>query len=162
MGIAVGDPFADGHPSLYVTNFSGETNTLYRSLEGELFDDATEAAGAGTASWPFVQWGTHFADFDDDGRPDLYAVSGQLVPQILMPIARLFGKRKITVFDKGDRHYREPVVLWRNAGNGREGGVKRPAMIQHVVRPAITEGSVGHNILCLNRALMSLNRDCQQ
>jgi hypothetical protein len=119
MGIAIGDPFGTGRPDLYVTNFSGETNTYYRNVEGKFFDDATEETGTGKASWPYVQWGTHFADLDNDGKPDLYAVSGQLVPAILIPLAELFGKRKITVFDQGDRSYRQPVTLWRNEGNGR-------------------------------------------
>ncbi len=28
----------------------------------------------GEAGGPYVRWGTHFADFDNDGLPDLYAV----------------------------------------------------------------------------------------
>ena len=116
MGIAVGDPFGSGHPDLYVTNFSGETNTYYRNVEGELFDDATEELGAGRQSWPYVEWGTHFADFDDDSRPDLYAVSGHLVPHLLAKIAGLFNHRHLADMFQGDQSYREPITLWRNAG----------------------------------------------
>ena len=116
MGIAVGDPFAAGRPDLYVTNFSGETNTYYRNVEGALFDDATEQTGTGRQSWPYVQWGTHFADFDDDGYPDLYAVSGHLVPHLLAQIAGLFHHRHLAEMFQGDQSYREPVALWRNDG----------------------------------------------
>jgi hypothetical protein len=55
MGIAVGDVDGDGRPDVLVTNFAGEPDTLYRNVEGQLFDDATEAAGIDRASWPDVQ-----------------------------------------------------------------------------------------------------------
>jgi len=116
MGIAIGDPFGSGRPDVYVTNFSGETNTYYRNLEGALFEDATEATGSGRQSWPYVQWGTGFADFDDDGHPDLYAVSGHLVPHLLAKIAGLFNRRHLSDMFQGDQAYREPIALWRNAG----------------------------------------------
>jgi hypothetical protein len=116
MGIAIGDPFGSGRPDVYVTNFSGETNTYYRNLEGALFEDATEATGSGRQSWPYVQWGTGFADFDDDGRPDLYAVSGHLVPHLLAKIAGLFNHRHLSDMFQGDQAYREPIALWRNEG----------------------------------------------
>ena len=119
MGIAVGDPFRSGHPSLYVTNFSGETNMLYRSVEGQLFDDATDEANAGKASWPYVQWGTGFADFDDDGYPDLYAVSGHIGRRILAVISRLLGYGMKQNVWEGDRSYRQAICLWRNGGSGR-------------------------------------------
>jgi len=116
MGIAVGDPFGSGRPDLYVTNFSGETNTYYRNVEGAIFDDATEASGSGRQSWPYIQWGTHFADFDDDGHPDLYCVSGHLIPRVLAKIAGLFNHRSLSEIFLGDRSYRQPITLWRNTG----------------------------------------------
>jgi hypothetical protein len=119
MGIAAGDPFGTGHPDLYVTNFSGETNTFYRSVDGPLFEDATEETRTGKASWPYVQWGTDFADFDDDGSPDLYAVSGHLVPRFLSWLARLLSKGHLAPMVDGDHHYRQPILVWRNTGDGR-------------------------------------------
>jgi len=119
MGIAAGDPFGSGHPDLYVTNFSGETNTYYRNVEGQLFDDATEETRTGKASWPYVQWGTDFADFDNDGFPDLYAVSGHLVPRFLSWLARLLSGGHLAPMADGDHHYRQPIVVWRNSGDGR-------------------------------------------
>jgi hypothetical protein len=119
MGIAVGDPFDSGFPDIYVTNFSGQTNTFYRNVEGQLFDDATEETRTGKASWPYVQWGTGFEDFDDDGWPDLYAVSGHLVPRFLSWLARLLSHRNLAEMAEGDRSYRQPITLWRNSGDGR-------------------------------------------
>ena len=136
MGIAVGDPFGSGRPDIYVTNFSGETNTYYRNVEGALFDDATEETGSGRQSWPYVQWGTHFADFDDDGFPDLYAVSGHLVPHLLAKIAGLFSSgHHLDEMFQGDRSYREPVSLWRNDG-------------RKFVDAAATSGDLARTRLC--------------
>jgi hypothetical protein len=119
MGIAVGDPFGEGFPSLFVTNFSGEASTLYRSRSGALFDDATDSSNLGKGSWPYVQWGTHFADFDNDGEPDLYAVSGHLVPRFLAKLAGLFNRRHLRDMFQGDPSFRQPITLWRNRGGGR-------------------------------------------
>jgi enediyne biosynthesis protein E4 len=119
MGIAVGDVDGDGRPEILVTNFAGEPNTLYRNVEGTLFDDATEASGVDRASFPYVQWGTDFADFDDDGRMDLVAASGHLVPRILLTFAKFFRKSGLGVYGLGDHSYEQPPLVWRNEGHGR-------------------------------------------
>jgi hypothetical protein len=118
MGIAMGDVDGDGRPDLLVTNFAGETNTLYRNVEGELFDDATESAGLAAGSLPYVQWGTDFADLDDDGWPDLVAVSGHLVPRILSRLANLFRKGGMGAYAFGNRSYRQPPTVFWNGGAG--------------------------------------------
>ncbi len=120
MGIAVGDTDGDGRPDVLVTNFAGEPKTLYRNVEGVLFDDATEAAGIERPSLPYVQWGVDIADLDDDGRPDVASVSGHLIPRLIMSLARLFGSaRSLGPYSLGDRSYKQPPVLYRNAGGGR-------------------------------------------
>jgi hypothetical protein len=119
MGIAVGDVDGDGHPDIVVTNFAGEPNSLYRSVEGQLFDDGTEASGLAAASLPYVEWGVELADLDDDGRPDLVAASGHLVPKILQSLARLLKKGGLGPYGLGDRSYKQPPLLWKNAGGGR-------------------------------------------
>ena len=120
MGIAVGDLDGKGRPDIVVTNFAGEPKTLYRNVEGALFDDATEASGVERPSLPYVQWGTDIVDLDDDGRPDLVMVSGHLIPKMIMSMARLFGNsRSLGPYAHGDRSYKQPPVLYRNAGGGR-------------------------------------------
>ena len=119
MGIALGDPDLDGHPDVLVTNFANEPNTFYRNVEGQLFDDGTDAANLSAAAFPYVQWGTDFADFDDDGWPDLVASSGHLVPHILLTLAKIFRKGGLGSYGDGNRSYKQPVLLWRNQGSGR-------------------------------------------
>jgi enediyne biosynthesis protein E4 len=118
MGVAVGDPFGDGRPSLFVTNFGAEPNSLYRNVEGTLFEDAAQSSGVAAVGLPFVRWGTHFADFDNDGWPDLYAVGGHLAPRIVRTIGH-YKSSGAGYVEAGDPAYAQPTVLLRNLGEGR-------------------------------------------
>ncbi len=118
MGVAVGDPFGGGRDSIFVTNFGAEENSLYRNLEGVVFEDAGAATGAAKIGLPYVRWGTHFADFDNDGWPDLYAAGGHLAPRIV----RLLGHYKsgqAAYVEAGDRAFTQKTVVLRNLGGGR-------------------------------------------
>jgi len=118
MGIAVGDPAGDGRPALFVTNFGGEPNSLYRNVEGALFEDAGESSGAARVGLPFVRWGTHFADFDNDGWPDLYAVGGHLAPRIVRMVGH-YKSGKAKYVEAGDPGFAQKTVLLHNLGGGR-------------------------------------------
>jgi hypothetical protein len=118
MGVAVGDADGDGSTDLFVTNFGGEPNSYYRNVEGVIFEDSGSTLGGGPAGLPSVRWGTHFADFDNDGWPDLYAVGGHLAPRF----ARIFGhykSGKAAYVEAGDPSYRQKTVLLRNTGSGK-------------------------------------------
>jgi enediyne biosynthesis protein E4 len=118
MGVAVGDPFGAGRPSLFVTNFGGEANSLYRNVEGALFEDTGAASGAGDVGLPYVRWGTHFADFDNDGWPDLYAVGGHLTPRFVRMVGH-YKSRQAKYIEAGDHAYLQRTVLLHNLGSGR-------------------------------------------
>jgi hypothetical protein len=113
MGIAVGDPFGAGRPSVFVTNFGGEPNSLYKNVEGQLFEDAGVSSGAASIGLPFVRWGTHFADFDNDGWPDLYAVGGHLAPRIVRMVGH-YRSGKAKYVEAGDPAYAQRTVLLHN------------------------------------------------
>ena len=118
MGVAVGDADGDGATDLFVTNFGGEPNSYYRNVEGTIFEDAGSTLGGGPAGLPSVRWGTSFADFDNDGWPDLYAVGGHLAPRF----ARILGhykSGKAAYVEAGDPSYRQKTVLLHNAGSGK-------------------------------------------
>jgi enediyne biosynthesis protein E4 len=118
MGVSVGDPFGDGRPSLFVTNFGGEANSFYRNVGGALFEDAGAATGTAEVGFPYVRWGTHFADFDNDGWPDLYAVGGHLAPGIVRMIGH-FKSGKAQYIAAGDHAFAQKTVLFHNTGHGR-------------------------------------------
>ncbi|MGE5414711.1 MAG: CRTAC1 family protein, partial [Syntrophomonadaceae bacterium] len=118
MGVSVGDPFGDGRESLFVTNFGAEPNSLYRNVDGVLFEDAGASSGVADIGLPSVRWGTHFADFDNDGWPDLYAVGGHLAPRL----PRLLGHYKsggAAYVEAGDSAFAQRSFLMRNVGGGK-------------------------------------------
>jgi len=118
MGVAVGDPFGDGRPSLFVTNFGGEPNSFYRNVSGALFEDAGSPLGAAGIGERFVRWGTHFADFDNDGFPDLYAVGGHLAPRIVRKLGH-YKSGKAKYVEAGDPSYSQPTTLLHNVEGKR-------------------------------------------
>jgi hypothetical protein len=118
MGVAVGDPFGDGRESLFVTNFGAEPNSLYRNVEGVLFEDAGNASGVAEVGLPYVRWGTHFVDFDNDGWLDLYAVGGHLAPRIVRLLGH-YRSGKAAYVEAGDRSFAQRSVLLHNLGEGR-------------------------------------------
>jgi hypothetical protein len=104
MGVALGDYLHTGRLSLFVTHFSEEYATLFRNDGGMAFTDVSFPAGVATPTIPYVGWGTSFFDFDNDGWPDLFLVSGHVYPQV-------------DTLDVGAR-YREPKLLFLNQRDG--------------------------------------------
>ena len=104
MGVAVGDYLHSGRFSIFVTNFAGEYNTLYRN-DGEYnFTDASFTAKVAQVSRPWVGWGTGFFDIDNDSWLDLLVVNGHVYPQV-------------NEFLSGAK-YRQPKLLHINRGDG--------------------------------------------
>jgi len=71
-GISAADVDGDGLHDLYLTTQIGR-NELWRNLGGGRFEDVTERAGVGLPGKISVTGS--FADYDDDGDPDLYVTT---------------------------------------------------------------------------------------
>jgi hypothetical protein len=103
MGLATGDYNGDGLLDIFKTHFSDDLPVLYRNTGSGYYEDASRAAGFDHT--PYVQWGTGFEDFDNDGWPDLLIVTGNVYPEV----EKIFKEYP----------YRSPRQLFRNLGNGR-------------------------------------------
>ena len=104
MGVAVGDYDCDGWFDLFVTNFEEDTCELYRNNGDGTFADVTFPAGV-SLNTHYVNWGAGFIDYDNDGWPDIFYVTGHAYPEVE---GRDIGSL-----------YKSPRVVYRNMGNGR-------------------------------------------
>ena len=82
MGLAFGDYDNDGRVDFHITNFSDDSNVLYRNDGDGNFTDITFQTGLGETSIPFLGWGTSFLDFDNDGWKDLIVANGHVYPSV--------------------------------------------------------------------------------
>ena len=104
MGVGIGDFDNDGALDLLKTHFSEDTTVLYRNAGAGGFEDVTGHSGIGVEA-RYVSWGAGIQDFDNDGLPDIFWVTGSVFPEVekLHP----------------DYPYKTPRVLFRNLGVGR-------------------------------------------
>ncbi len=77
MGIALADVDGDGRSDFLLTHLRRETNTLYVNNNG-LCDDETAIFGLAAPSISKTGFGTGLADFDLDGRLDLWVSNGRV------------------------------------------------------------------------------------
>ena len=78
MGVAAGDINGDGRLDMYITNFFGESDTLYSQLNDGSFHDATRPFALRDAGFWTLGFGCQFADFDGDGWEDIIATNGHV------------------------------------------------------------------------------------
>ena len=78
MGVGVGDVDRDGWSDLLVTNFLGDTNTLYTNRRHLAFDDTTRASGLGAPSRNRLGFGTMMFDANNDGWLDVIVANGHV------------------------------------------------------------------------------------
>jgi hypothetical protein len=104
MGVGVGDYNLDGNLDIFKTHFADDTNILYRNDGKNNFTDVTISAGLGVET-RYVGWGATISDFDNDGWPDLFLVTGSVYPEV---------EKKLPAYP-----FRTPRIIFRNLGNGK-------------------------------------------
>ncbi len=119
MGVACGDFDGDGRLDLAVTNFFGESTTLYHNHGRGLFSDRSAAAGLAAPTRFVLGFGLVALDANNDGHLDLAQANGQVedfgaaIPYA-MPAQLFLGDavgRFADVSDRAGRPGASPV--WR-------------------------------------------------
>ena len=82
MGIDSADYDRDGWPDIVKTNFSDDSNNLYRNEHRGEFTDMAGPSGFGPVSVPFLGFGVKFLDVDNDGWEDIFVANGHVNPQV--------------------------------------------------------------------------------
>lgn len=125
MGISVGDYLHTGRPSLYITNFSDDYDTLYRNDGNWEFQDVSYPSGVALPSRYWVKWGDAFVDLDNDGWLDLIVASGHIYPQVdKVPSGGGYGEPKLLYFNEKDGTFCDaseqagPALLERRISRG--------------------------------------------
>ncbi len=104
MGIDFGDYNNDGLPDLVITNLANQKYALYRNNGDGTFTYDTYVSGLAPMTLLHSGWGVHFLDYDNDGQKDLLIAQGHDLDTVELNYPQL--------------HYREPMLLARNMGNG--------------------------------------------
>lgn len=125
MGLGIGDYNSDSKLDIFKTHFAEDTPVLYRNQGKWLFEDATFAAGFGTAT-KYVCWGAGMHDFDNDGWQDIAFVTGNVYPEVEKHFK--------------DYPHRSPRMMYRNLGNGRFANVSAESGLG-VTTPHSSRGS---------------------
>lgn len=78
MGVAAGDYDRNGMMDLFLTHFSGESNTLYENMGAIGLHDVSGRNRLFPISLPKLGFGTVMTDFDRNGFPDLLIANGHI------------------------------------------------------------------------------------
>ena len=93
----------DGHFDLLITRYGNQPNSLYLNRQAQGFTDITWDSGLGRDLYSPVRWGGGFADFDNDGWPDIFVANGNVTSLVdSLP---------------HELKYREPLQLFRDNGD---------------------------------------------
>jgi YD repeat-containing protein len=108
MGVAFGDFDGDSLQDLAVTNFLGESTTLYHNYGDGLFSDRAAAAGLTIATRFVLGFGLAALDANNDGRLDLAQSNGHVQdfrPALpyMMPAQLFLGDAAGRLIDVSDR-----------------------------------------------------------
>ena len=98
MCISLGDYNNDGFLDLYISDFQGNSDHLWRNEGRGFFLEVSDAAGITIPTRNVLSFGGGFFDYDNDGWLDLFIANGHVYPEIEQVSATTKYKQQNTVF----------------------------------------------------------------
>ena len=171
MGATAGDYDGDGNLDIFKTNFSSDTNTLYRNLGDGTFSDATRRAGLARQT-RYVKWGTAFVDIDNDGWKDLFVAAGHVYPFVeKYGLGEEFRQPRQVYWNRGDGQFFDmsatagPGITAKHSSRGiatgdlDNDGSEEIVVVNLFEPPSLLKNFGPHGNALLVRALTASGRD---
>ncbi len=172
MGTSAADYDRDGWLDVVKTNFTDDIPNLYRNFGKGSFTEVTARAGLAVHT-QYVSWGCAFADFDNDGWPDIVIVNGHVYPDIdARGVGQTFRQPRLMYWNRRDGEFFDiteqagPGLLDRHSSRGlavgdldNDGELEIVAVNMHE-RPSLLKNTAarpGNSLLV--RALTASGRD---
>jgi hypothetical protein len=105
MCISLGDFDNDGWLDLYISDFQGNSDHIWKNDGQGLFDEVSDRLGISTPTRGFLSFGGGFFDYDNDGWLDLFIANGHVYPEVEVV--------------SPETHYKQTNSLFHNNGNGK-------------------------------------------
>ena len=105
MCISLGDYNNDGWLDLFISDFQGSSDHVWKNDGHGLFDEVSDSAGITSPTHSVLSFGGGFFDYDNDGWLDLFIANGHVYPEI----EQIFP----------DVHYKQINSLFHNDGHGK-------------------------------------------
>ena len=125
MGIDAADVDGDGWMDVYITHLDFELNRLYRNSQDGTFTDETYRSRIGNKAVLLSGVACKFLDYDNDGWNDILQLNGAMLDNISLY--------------HGEVSYKEPLLMYRNAGRGEFDKVS-DSLGPDFVRPIVGRG----------------------
>ena len=125
MGIDAADVDGDGWMDVYITHLDFELNRLYRNSQDGTFTDETFRSRIGNKAVLLSGVAAKFLDYDNDGWNDIVQLNGAMLDNISLY--------------HGEVSYKEPLLMYRNAGKGEFDKVS-DSLGSDFVRPIVGRG----------------------
>jgi hypothetical protein len=105
MCISLGDYDNDGWLDLFISDFQGSSDHIWKNDGHGLFDDVSDLVGITVPTKRVLSFGGGFFDYDNDGWLDLFIANGHVYPEV----------EQVTP----EVHYKQINTLFHNDGHGR-------------------------------------------